>query len=151
MKKANKNRLWKATKGPSVKKKWMAALIKLSKRSNWPALEINVKQGGGCFRANEYSSKGWARGDGSAWCAWHWKFLVWNWINSVARHLYANFLLHKLTLEPGVTPHMDKSAPLLPLLPPGSLHHAMLLHPSLRIFFFKDTKVKMLPFIYLGE
>lgn len=43
----------------------------------------------------------------------------------MARHLYANFQFRKLTLEPGVTLHMVTSSSPFPLMPPGSLPHAM--------------------------
>lgn len=65
-----------------------------------------------------------------------------------ACHLYANFLLHKLTLEPGVTPHMVKSAPILSISPPCHASASLSLSPGSSSL---KTKVKTFPFIYLGE
>ena len=77
--------LEKATKGAAGggrKKKWMAPLIKLSKLSHWPAVEINSKQGAPASQvmnilqtAHRGDGGGWRGGTqiGPSWCGWHWK------------------------------------------------------------------------------
>lgn len=73
-------------------------VIKFSKWSRWPALEINVKQGAELLRT---------AGVQRSSCAWHWKF---------GRRKILSFvicmqipLLHKLTFEPRVSPHLGES------------------------------------------
>lgn len=88
----------------------MAPLIKLSKLSHWPAVEINSKQGAPASEVLNILQTARDR--------W-WGCLMWMTLKVWENRTFLSFficmqirLLHKLTLELRVTPHLAESGPM---------------------------------------